>query len=98
MIRLLLLAGGLAAATVATAQERPSSMDMTCGQATALVREQGDVVLGSGGQSFDRFVSSQQFCLSSELTEPAYVPSRDQRQCFVGYRCRDRSPETRGRE
>ena len=85
-------------ASAASAQPRPSTTDMACSQAAALVRSQGAVLLGTGGATFDRFVSTSQFCSQSERTEPAFAPSRDVRQCFVGYRCRERSSDVRGNE
>jgi len=85
-------------ATAAEAQGRPSTADMACTQAAALVRSQGAIVLGTGGATFDRFVASGQFCSLNERTEPAFVASRDERPCFVGYRCRERSSDVRGNE
>ena len=83
---------GLAGACIVTsvaAQPRPSSVAMTCPQAAGLVASHGAVVLGTGGYTYDRFVAHGGFCLRSEVTEPAWVPTRDTPQCFVGYRCRD---------
>jgi len=76
--------------TSAVAQPRPSSVQMSCGQAAGLVASRGAVVLGTGGYTYDRFVADQRFCLRSEMTEAAWVPTRDTPQCFVGYRCKER--------
>jgi hypothetical protein len=83
------LAVVLAAATGAAAQPRPSSVAMSCQQAAGLVASQGAIVLGTGGYTYDRFVTDRRFCLRSETTEPAWVPARDTPQCFVGYRCKE---------
>jgi hypothetical protein len=55
------------------------------------VMANGAIVLGTGGQTYDRFVRDRSFCQYDETAEPAFVPSRDNRACFVGYRCRDPS-------
>jgi hypothetical protein len=44
-------------------------------------------VLGTGGHTYDRFVHHRGFCLITETTKPAWVPTRDTPQCFVGYTC-----------
>ncbi len=78
------------AATVAVAQTRPSTPSLPCARAAALVQAQGAVVLGTGVYTYDRFVSGSNHCVYGEFAEPAYVPSADTPQCFVGYRCRPR--------
>jgi hypothetical protein len=78
------------ATSAATAQTRPSSVEMPCARAAALVQSRGAIVLGTGGYTYDRFVTGANFCLYGEFTEPAWVPSADNPQCFVGYRCRPR--------
>lgn len=76
----------------AVAQPMPSSVRMSCRQAAGLVASQGAIVLGTGGHTYDRFVADRRFCLQTEVTEPAWVPSADTPQCFVGYRCKEREP------
>jgi hypothetical protein len=79
----------LATVTSAVAQPRPSTLAMSCGQAASLVASAGGIVLGTGGFTYDRFVAHRGFCLRTESDEPAWVPTFDTPQCFVGYRCRD---------
>ena len=79
----------LATVTSAVAQPRPSTLAMSCGQAESLVASAGGIVLGTGGFTYDRFVAHRGFCLRTESDEPAWVPTADTPQCFVGYRCRD---------
>jgi hypothetical protein len=86
----------LTLAVPAAAQERPSSVAMTCAQAAALVSARGTLVLGTGGLTYDRFVRDRHFCESSEITERALAPTRDDPQCFVGYRCREPNREPTG--
>ena len=68
-------------------QARPSSVDMTCAQARAIVLRQGAVVLGTGGQTYDRYVRDRNFCEPTEIGKTAFVPARDTPSCFVGYTC-----------
>jgi hypothetical protein len=87
----LLAAGVLAGAAVdAAAQGRPATMAMSCGQAQSMVRARGAVVLTTGQYTYDRFVSDQRFCSFDEETVPTWAPTRDSRQCMVGYRCEQR--------
>ena len=79
------------AASAAAAQTRPSTTAMPCSRSAALVQSQGAIVLSTGGDTYDRFVTGSDFCVLGEFAEPAYVPSADNPQCFVGYRCRCRS-------
>jgi len=71
----------------ASAQERPSSVTMTCQQAAGLVSAHGELVLGTGGFTYDRFVRDRSFCEPTEITANAFVPTRDNPECLVGYRC-----------
>ena len=84
---LMLVAGG------ATAQGRPSTTAMSCAQARALVGSRGAIVLGTGGQTYDRFVRDRRFCEVTEATQQAFVPTRDTPQCLVGFRCFEPSRE-----
>lgn len=74
----------------AEAQERPQSPALTCAQASALVRSRGELILGTGGFTYDRYVSDQGGCQIDEFAQAAFVPTRDSPQCFAGYRCRGR--------
>jgi hypothetical protein len=73
--------------TSADAQTRPSTQNLTCGQAAGLVASRGAIVMNTGRTTYDRFVASRRFCLYGELLEPVWAPTRDVAQCFVGYRC-----------
>lgn len=81
------------AATGAYAQGRPSTVNRPCAASQALVVSRGAIVLGTGGYTYDRFVADGRFCEITEYTEPAYVPSLDTPQCFVGYRCKAGPPD-----
>ena len=92
MIRLPLSLLLLALALPALAQSRPSTPERSCAANRQSVATSGAIVLGTGGFTYDRFVNDRRFCAHGEFIEPAFVPSRDNPQCFVGYRCKVNSP------
>lgn len=73
--------------TGANAQPRPSTQNLTCGQAAGLVASRGAIVLNTSRTTYDRFVASRGFCQFDEVLEPVWAPTRDVAQCFIGYRC-----------
>ncbi|WP_262032595.1 hypothetical protein, partial [Microvirga sp. Mcv34] len=73
-------------ATGSLAQENSLTPAMSCRQARGLVASRGAVVLGIGPDTYDRYVSGQQFCQIGERAQPVWVPTADVRQCFIGYR------------
>ena len=77
------------AASLALAQTRPSTTTMSCAAAASLVQQRGAVLLGTGGDTFDRFVRDASYCPKGQILKAAFTPSADQRQCFVGWRCYD---------
>jgi hypothetical protein len=62
---------------------------MTCAQAAGIVRAQGSIVLRTSPTTYDLYVSGPGFCLRDKTTKPAWVPTADTPQCFVGYTCAD---------
>ena len=84
-----------ACTTGAEAQGRPSATAMTCAAAASFVASRGAVVIGTGGDTFERVVTNQGFCLRGQDTRPMFSPTRDNGACFIGYYCfdppRDRS-------
>lgn len=72
------------------AQARPDSLKMSCAAANELVRQMGAVVIGTGPDLFERFVTGAGYCGMAQRTEPAWIPTADQRQCLVGKRCIER--------
>ena len=83
---------GLASAAVA--QPRPSTLAMSCNQTRSLIAAQGAAVLSTGPTTYSRFVSTVGACQRGQTTTPAWAPTADSPQCFVGYRCRDTDLET----
>jgi hypothetical protein len=88
MFRIVLTLALSLAAPQVLAQARPSTVDRPCLASRQLVLQQGAIVLGTGGFTYDRFVRDRSFCEVAEYIEPAWVPSLDIPQCFVGYRCK----------
>ena len=71
----------------AMAQRRVSTTDMTCAAAAGFVASRGAVVIGTGGDTYERVVTGQGFCNRGEDTKPLFAPTRDNNACFVGYYC-----------
>ncbi len=88
-----LLLGGLTGG--ALAQSRPNTTSMSCEAAATMISKGGAVITATGPATFDRFVASRAFCTVSETLEPAFVHTRDNSQCFIGYRCREVPIENR---
>jgi hypothetical protein len=81
---------GLALGAPAKAQGRASATRLlTCTEAMALVKQEGAVVLAPAKGPPERFVRDRSFCTFSEIAELRFVPTRDNPQCPVGYRCRE---------
>ena len=85
-ISLLLAAGGPALA------QRASTPSMSCRAAATLVARHGAVVLGTGPDLYDRYVANETFCPIGYYAKPAFLPTRDNAQCYVGYYCSGSSP------
>ncbi|MEZ0170680.1 hypothetical protein [Microvirga sp. TS319] len=77
------------AATGALAQAGPLTTGRPCEADRALVDSRGAVVLSTGQYTYGRFVRDARYCQVDQYPQPAYVPSDDTAQCFVGYRCAD---------
>ncbi len=61
---------------------------MTCEATRGLVSTRGAIVIGTGANLYDRFVATRAFCQPDEMTDPVWLPTADQKQCFIGYRCK----------
>lgn len=87
MTRLLLVLALALAAPMALA-ERPSSLDMTCGEALDLVRSNGEIVLGTGVRTYERFVAHPGYCLRGEEAHGGWTRTLDEARCPVGLVCK----------
>ncbi|WP_245454169.1 hypothetical protein [Aquabacter cavernae] len=78
------LAAALLLSGVAQAQQgMPNTRTMSCPQVQSLVARSPGVVLATGPNTFDRYVSNVRFCAGSEQIKPEWVPSKDG-TCYVG--------------
>ena len=71
----------------ALAQSRPLTSRISCVQARSIVATQGAAVLNTSPLAYDRYVASAGSCSLGERTEAAWVPTADNPQCSIGYRC-----------
>ena len=67
--------------------QRASTPAMSCRAAATLVARHGAVVLGTGPDLYDRYVVNESFCPIGYYARPAFLPTRDNPQCNVGYYC-----------
>jgi hypothetical protein len=74
---------------VAEAQPQPNTTRMSCAAVHQLVTRHGAIVLRTSATTYNRYVSSRASCMRTEITEPAFVPTADDRECFAGYTCRE---------
>ncbi|RDI59763.1 hypothetical protein [Microvirga subterranea] len=79
--------------SAAVAQVGPPTSQRTCGANRQLVLKDGAVVLDTGPSTYARFVRSGAECTVGQFPEPAWVPSSNNPQCFIGYRCKDGSDD-----
>ncbi len=70
--------------------QRPSTLEMSCAAATALVAERGAAVLSTGRFTYERFVADRRYCERDQVAERAFAPTRDARLCRIGSVCRQR--------
>lgn len=94
---LLGLAASAAVSATAHAQGRPAAppgsqsivQRLNCAEAIALVKREGEVVVPAVRGVPERLVRDRSFCDFSEVAELRFVPTRDNPQCPIGYRCRE---------
>ena len=79
----------LSTASSALAQVGPLTTARTCAEDRAIINAQGAAVLSTSAMTYARYVKDGAYCLVDQFPAPAWVPSADNSQCFVGYRCKD---------
>ncbi|MFD1704211.1 hypothetical protein ACFSCV_14490 [Methylopila henanensis] len=77
------------AAGGASADPRPFAPALSCGALQDLVAARGAAVISTSRTTYDRFVSDSRGCYRTQVTEPAWIRSADDRRCFIGYTCRE---------
>ena len=80
----------------ALAQSHPLTLRMTCYGARQLVSDQGAIVLNTGPTTYDRYIAGNGQCALGEVIDPAWVPTADNPQCPIGYRCVSRTRPSGG--
>lgn len=85
---------GVALGVSAThAEARPDTRSMSCEQARDFVKKKGSAVMNTGPNTYDRFVASRQFCVSQkQFLIRAFVPTKDNKSCHIGYTCQEERP------
>jgi hypothetical protein len=81
----------LGAAPDARAQGRVDTRALTCASLRALVARQGEAVLASSELVYERVYRDSGTCPRDETSQPAFEPTSDERTCFAGWRCIQRS-------
>ena len=67
------------------------TLNMTCADATAMVRNKSKVVLRTSSNIFDLYVKDPSVCTGmDEDAVPAFVRTKDSRTCNIGFTCDDR--------
>lgn len=89
-MRMLLAAAAISAAIVpAHAISRYNSLSLSCAEAQARVEQEGAVILRHQSTRnpsltlYDRYVVHRGFCQPTEYAKSAWVPTADDRTCFV---------------
>lgn len=75
---------------------RANSTAMTCDQVRSMIDQRGAVIMNTGPNTFDRYVSNRGFCQRTEIAKTDYVPTRDAAKCPVK-RCVNVTPRSFGR-
>jgi hypothetical protein len=70
---------------------RPDVRTMSCAQASALVWQNGAVVLTTGRYTYDRYVAGQRYCYPPSVIRRAWVATGDTKRCNIGYTCEQRT-------
>lgn len=73
----------LAAGAARAQQGMPNTRTMSCAEVQALVARSGAVVLATGANTFDRYVSNVRYCAGAEQIKPEWVPTKTG-TCYVG--------------
>lgn len=73
--------------TTSAAQARPDTRKMSCRDAQNLVLRSGGIVLTTGQRTYERYVIGRRFCAAYETIRKRWVPTTDNKRCFIGFSC-----------
>lgn len=69
-------------------QAAGDTLQMTCAQGRAMVKGKSGVILKTGATHFDRYHRRGEACeRTDQEMQPAFVRSKDNPLCFIGYTC-----------
>lgn len=79
----------LISATVIQAQARPDTRYLACSTVVSIIQSNGAAVLNTSAYKYKKYVKNHAYCNLNEATKRAYVPTSDNRRCFIGFYCYD---------
>ncbi|WP_244612389.1 hypothetical protein [Methylobacterium haplocladii] len=82
--------------TMANAQPRPYTPELSCAAVRGIVARQGAVVLATSPNAYERVFLDSGACQGEVTSAPAFEPTLDDPNCFAGYRCKQRNNDGTG--
>lgn len=80
----------------AEAQRRPYTPELSCAAVQAIVARERQIVLATSPNAYELVYVDGGSCGQGMTAVPAFEPTVDDRNCFAGYRCKDRSIDATG--
>lgn len=62
---------------------RVNALSLTCDQARSMISQQGAVIMSTGRNTFDRYVSNRSYCQVNEVAKSDFIPTKDNAKCPV---------------
>jgi hypothetical protein len=87
LLRGAVLVWAVVLAAQAQAQARLDAPSSTCAQLQASLQRLGGALVSTGPYLYDTYFANESGCGIRRRPVPSYVATRDNRQCFLGYRC-----------
>ncbi|MET0312849.1 MAG: hypothetical protein ABW275_00495, partial [Hansschlegelia sp.] len=72
-----------------SAEARPYAPKMSCSSLQSLLKERGALVISTGPNTYDRYVSDSRYCQRTQRLVPEWIQSADKPDCGVGYTCKE---------
>jgi hypothetical protein len=82
-----ILIGALSWACQASAQTRLDAPSSTCAALQASLARLGGALVSTGPFLYDFYFANQSGCGIRRRPAPSYAATKDNPQCFIGYRC-----------
>lgn len=74
----------------AWAVSRYMAPNSSCASLHRAVQAEGKVIIYFNAHEYDQAVADGSFCFTDEKFDPFYTKARDQKSCFIGYKCKRR--------